>query len=71
MSYIKKHFPDGTPVWKLYNDANNIEAYPSWQEVLANMLELGILPTLLVFEKVTPANCKDDMADKISASELY
>jgi len=53
MTYIKKHLSDGTPVWKLYNDSYANEIFASWNNVVESMLELGILPTLLIYDKLS------------------
>jgi len=40
------------PLWKLYDDANKVIKYETWNIVLSNILELGILPTILIYEKI-------------------
>jgi len=71
MSFVKKRLDSGTAVWKLYNDSSSVKIYPTWDSVMQCMLELQVLPTVLVYEKVTVENHKDDLSDKVSPSELY
>jgi len=47
MSFIKQDM-----CWKRYDDAKPIQVIQSWAEVLDEMMRYGILPTLIVYERV-------------------
>jgi len=47
MSFIKQNM-----CWKRYDDAKPIQVIQSWAEVLDEMMRYGILPTLIVYERV-------------------
>ena len=73
MTYIKKKDPnqdDSLPVWKLYDDQNQIQIYMSWKEILEKILEYGTLPTVLVYEQITKNNVENDAFDRIDSREL-
>lgn len=73
MTYIKKkaeNTDEALPVWKLYDDQNQIQIYMSWKEILEKILEYGTLPTVLVYEQLTKSNVDNDAFDRIDSKEL-
>ena len=70
LTYIKKRDHEGLPVWKLYDDHRQVQIIYSWKDILDKILDLGCLPTMLTYEKVTPLNCNSDMYDNVTSAEL-
>ena len=64
LSYIKH-----ADTWKLYND-EEILTYPRWGDVVEKLLEFGVQPTLLVYERINESNKNYDQYDSLSDSEL-
>lgn len=71
MTYIKKKNSRGKKIWKLYDDDRSIKEYKSWNDVLNQILDNGTLPTVLMYEKVSPQNSNDDISDQMIAADLY
>ena len=55
MTYIKKR-KGRKNVWKLYDDDNQLKTYECWSQVIDKIVEEQTLPTVLVYERVTPDN---------------
>lgn len=50
MTYIRHQ-----DAWRLYND-EEILTYARWGDVVEKLLEFGVQPTLLVYEKINKSN---------------
>jgi hypothetical protein len=53
MTFIKHSVNQSPPVWHLYDDAKEIKMYTDWKDIISKIVQYQILPTLLIYEKVS------------------
>ena len=63
MTFVKQ-VVDGRPQWKLYDDVN-IRFYENWNAVIIDIIDAGVLPTNIIFEKASSQNKNIDENDKL------